>query len=56
MWDEENPYRMAWDGTHNGSVENGDKVLPNGMYRWYASFVDFTGKPHEKSGTVTIVR
>jgi len=56
VWDEENPYRMAWDGTHNGSVENGDKVLPNGMYRWYASFVDFTGKPHEKSGTVTIVR
>ena len=56
IWDEENPYRMAWDGTHNGSVENGDKILPNGMYRWYASFVDFTGKPHEESGTVTIIR
>ncbi|MCK9254361.1 MAG: PKD domain-containing protein [Bacteroidales bacterium] len=56
IWDEDNPERMAWDGTYNGSYENGDKIMPNGMYRWYASFVDFTGKPHEKSGTVTLIR
>ncbi len=56
IWDEENPIRMAWDGTHNGNIQNGDKTLPNGMYRWYANFVDFTGKPHEKSGTVTLIK
>lgn len=56
IWDEENPHRMAWDGSHNGSVSKGDKIISNGMYRWYASFVDFVGKPHEESGTVTLIK
>lgn len=56
IFDEENPYRMAWDGSHNGDVSKGDPILTNGMYRWYATFVDFTGKPHEESGTVTLIR
>ena len=55
-WDAENPYRMAWDGSHDGDESKGDPVITNGMYRWYASFVDFTGKPHEESGTVTLIR
>lgn len=56
VFDENNPYRMAWDGSNNGSVVKGDPVLTNGMYRWYCSFADFTGKPHEESGTVTLIR
>lgn len=55
-FDEERPYRMAWDGSHNGSVMKGDPVLTNGMYRWYCSFVDLNGKPREESGTVTLIR
>jgi gliding motility-associated-like protein len=56
VWDAENPYRMAWDGSHDGDESKGDPVITNGMYRWYASFVDFTGRPHEESGTVTLIR
>jgi gliding motility-associated-like protein len=56
VWDAENPYRMAWDGSHDGDESKGDPVITNGMYRWYSSFVDFTGKPHEESGTVTLIR
>jgi len=55
-FDEERPYKMAWDGSYNGSVAKGDPVLTNGMYSRYCTFVDFTGKPHEESGTVTLVR
>ncbi|HNQ68302.1 MAG TPA: PKD domain-containing protein [Bacteroidales bacterium] len=55
-YDEENPYRMAWDGSHNGNVLKGDPILTNGMYRWYCTFVDFIGKPHEESGTVTLIK
>lgn len=55
-FDEENPYRMAWDGSHNGSVFKGDDIMTNGMYRWYCTFSDFIGKPHEESGTVTLIR
>ncbi len=56
VFDENNPYRMAWDGSHNGDVNKGDPVLTNGMYRWYCNFSDFIGKPHEESGTVTLIR
>ena len=56
VFDEENPYRMAWDGTHNGSAAKGDKILTNGMYRWYCAFVDLNGKPREESGTITLIR
>lgn len=56
IFDEERAYRMAWDGSFNGSVTKGDPVLTNGLYSWYCTFVDFTGKPHEESGTVTLVR
>jgi gliding motility-associated-like protein len=55
-FDEENPSKMAWDGSSNGSVLKGDKILTNGTYSWYCTFVDFTGKPHEESGTVTLIR
>lgn len=56
LYDPENPHRMAWDGTFNGSAINGDPILPNGVYVWYASFLDYTGKPHQRSGTVTLIR
>jgi len=55
-FDSDNPYRMAWDGSHNGSVVKGDPVMTNGMYRWYCSFADLNGKPREESGTVTLVK
>jgi gliding motility-associated-like protein len=56
VFDENNPYRMAWDGSDDGDASKGDPILTNGMYRWYCTFADFTGKPHEESGTVTLIR
>ncbi len=55
-FDEDNVYRMAWDGSHKGDVLKGDPVMGNGMYRWYCSFVDTNGKPREESGTVTLIK
>ncbi|MDD4148506.1 MAG: PKD domain-containing protein [Bacteroidales bacterium] len=52
----ENPTRMAWDGTHNGSAVKGDPILTNGLYNWYCSFFDISGKPRSESGTVTLMR
>jgi gliding motility-associated-like protein len=56
VFDEENTYRMAWDGSHNGSVVKGDPVISNGIYRWYCSFSDLNGKPREESGTVILIK
>lgn len=56
VYDVENPYRMAWDGSNNGSVVKGDPILTNGTYKWYCKFTDFTGKPHEESGNVFLIR
>ncbi len=55
-YDPENPYRMAWDGSYNGSVIKGDPVLTNGIYKWYCKFTDFLGRPHEESGKVNLIR
>jgi gliding motility-associated-like protein len=55
-FDMENPLNMAWDGTYHGNLSKGDKPLENGIYVWRCSFVDINGKPHEKSGTVTLIR
>lgn len=56
IFDSENPLNMAWDGTFKGSLANGDKPLENGVYTWHCKFVDFSGKSHEMSGVVTLIR
>ena len=56
VYDIDNINRMAWDGTANGNVLRGDPIVPNGTYVWYCSFIDVKGKPHQKSGLVTLIR
>lgn len=56
VFDKENPENMAWDGSNDGDVKLGDKIATTGPYNWVCTFVDFTGKPHEKKGTVFIVK
>jgi gliding motility-associated-like protein len=56
IYDSESPTRMAWDGTNNGNALQGDPILPPGVYIWYCSFLDLNGKPHQKSGMVTLIR
>ena len=56
VFDQNNLYNMAWDGTYNGDALKGDPILTNGIYRWYCSFVDLNGKPREESGKVTLIR
>ncbi|MBP7076269.1 MAG: gliding motility-associated C-terminal domain-containing protein, partial [Bacteroidales bacterium] len=50
------PYKMAWDGTFNGDVLKGDKILPNGVYKWYCIFTDLNNNPHEESGLIYLVK
>jgi len=52
----EQPYRMAWDGSDQGSVMKGDKILTNGVYKWYCKFTDINNNPHEESGLIYLVR
>ncbi len=46
----------SWDGTDNGDRLKGDKVLSNGLYKWYAEFADWNGTVFKKSGTVYLLR
>ncbi|MDL2262115.1 PKD domain-containing protein [Bacteroidales bacterium OttesenSCG-928-I21] len=46
----------AWDGTRNGSHQNGDPILANGTYAWFCEFEDWNGNRHQKEGTITIIR
>ena len=55
-FDMESPQNMAWDGTDEGSVLKGDKIVTTGAYNWVCKFTDFTGKPHEKKGTVFLLK
>ena len=55
-YDPSNPARYAWDGTFNGSFEKGDEILKMGTYVWRCSFVDFSGKVHERTGTVVLLK
>lgn len=56
IYDGENPYNMAWDGTMKGNFVKGDKPVQNGVYIWRCTFKDLSGKPHEKTGQVTLLR
>ena len=55
-FDMESPQSMAWDGTNDGSILKGDKIATTGAYNWVCKFLDFTGKPHEKRGTVFLMK
>jgi len=55
-FDMESPQNMAWDGTNDGSILKGDKIATTGAYNWVCKFNDFTGKPHEKKGTVFLLK
>ncbi|MBR5982570.1 MAG: PKD domain-containing protein [Bacteroidales bacterium] len=55
-FDMESPQSMAWDGTNDGSILKGDKIATTGPYNWVCKFLDFTGKPHEKKGTVFLLK
>ncbi len=52
----EAPQTMGWDGSNDGSVLKGDPVVTTGPYNWVCTFYDFTGKPHEKKGTVFLMK
>jgi gliding motility-associated-like protein len=56
IYDNENPYNMAWDGTAKGNLQQGDNPVSNGVYIWRCLFVDLSGKPHEKNGQITLIR
>lgn len=56
LFDMKNPSRMAWDGSKFGNVNAGDKIMSNGVYKWYCEFVDVVGKLHKKTGTVTLIK
>ncbi|MBR6067854.1 MAG: PKD domain-containing protein [Bacteroidales bacterium] len=55
-FDMESPQNMAWDGTNDGNILKGDKIATTGAYNWVCKFTDFTGKPHEKKGTVFLLK
>lgn len=52
----ESPQSMGWDGSDEGNVLNGDPIVTTGPYNWVCKFLDFTGKPHEKKGTVFLMK
>jgi len=52
----ETPQSMGWDGTNDGNVSKGDPIATTGAYNWVCKFLDFTGKPHEKKGTVFLLK
>ncbi|MDD4148413.1 MAG: choice-of-anchor L domain-containing protein [Bacteroidales bacterium] len=45
----------SWDGT-KGSHNAGDKYLPNGIYYWYAGYIDSEQIGHEHRGNIQLVR
>ncbi len=45
----------SWDGT-KGSHLAGDKYLPNGIYYWYAKFLDNDGIGHDSQGVIQLIR
>lgn len=45
----------AWDGT-KGSRVRGDEYLPNGIYYWYAKFIDYDTIGHEFNGDIQLIR
>lgn len=56
VFDPVNTTRMAWDGTNNGNAVSGDPIMAPGLYVWFCRFIDLEGKPHQKSGTVMLLR
>ncbi len=46
----------AWDGTMQGDVLKGDKLLPAGLYPWVCVYKNIYGIEYEKSGVVKIIR
>lgn len=52
----ESPQSMGWDGSDDGNVLEGDPIVTTGPYNWVCKFLDFTGKPHEKKGTVFLMK
>ncbi|MGM0649569.1 MAG: PKD domain-containing protein [Bacteroidota bacterium] len=46
----------TWDGTMQGDVTKGDKLLPSGMYPWMCVYRDVYGIEYRKEGVVKLIR
>ncbi len=46
----------SWDGTYQGNLLKGDRVLDQGLYGWVCTFKDKTGIDNEYSGVVRLIR
>ncbi|MFO7789854.1 MAG: PKD domain-containing protein, partial [Bacteroidales bacterium] len=46
----------AWDGTYQGNIMKGDRVLEQGIYGWVCTFKDKSGIVNEYSGQVRLIR
>ncbi|MDA3820694.1 MAG: PKD domain-containing protein, partial [Candidatus Delongbacteria bacterium] len=46
----------SWDGTYQGNLLKGDRVLDQGIYGWVCTFKDRTGIDNEYNGVVRLIR
>jgi large repetitive protein len=46
----------SWDGTYQGDLLKGDKVIDQGVYGWVCTFKDKSGIVNEFSGVVKLIR
>lgn len=46
----------AWDGTMQGNVSKGDKLLASGVYSWICVYKDLFGIEHFEQGVVRLIR
>jgi PKD repeat protein len=46
----------TWDGTMQGDVVKGDKLLPSGTYPWVCVYTDIFGVEHKEEGVVRLIR
>ncbi len=46
----------AWDGTMQGDVIKGDKLMTSGTYPWVCVYKDVFGIEHKEEGVVVLVR
>jgi len=46
----------SWDGTMQGNVTKGDKLLPAGAYVWICKYQDLFGIEHFEQGVVRLIR
>jgi gliding motility-associated-like protein len=46
----------AWDGTMQGDLMKGDRVLEQGIYTWVCTYKDVTGVVNQYDGIVRLIR